>query len=69
MQKEIQFVSSHGRPISPIPDDMLNTQLDLSSNLLSSSPVLERVAGPVPPAPPVRSIEESLNLLARLGFA
>ena len=47
---------------------MLNTQLDLSNNnLLSSFPVLECL-GAVQPAPPagkpVRSIQESLNLLA-----
>ena len=55
--------------ISPIPDDVLNTQLDLSNNsLLSSSPILERLVGAVQPAPPadkpVRSIQESLNLFA-----
>ena len=60
-----KLVSSHGRPYSPIPDDVLNTKLELSSsNLLVSSPVLERVTGPVPPVPPVRTIGESLNLLA-----
>ena len=59
-----RFRPAMADPISPIPDDVLNTQLDLSSNLLSSSAVLEQVEGPVPPAPPVRTIEESLNLLA-----
>ena len=35
----------------------------MSSNLLQSSPVLNTGAGGIPPAPPVRTTQESLNLL------
>ena len=54
--------------MSPIQNDVFNTQLDMtdnsmSSNLLSSSPVLNTGAGDIPPARPVRTTQESLNML------
>ena len=51
-------------PTSPIdvPDDLLNTNLVTTGNLLSSSPV-ESVL-PVPPVQPTRALSESLNLSA-----
>ena len=49
--------------MSPIQDDNLNTQLDMTGNLLQSSPVLNTGADGIPPAPPFRTTQESLNML------